>query len=348
MGFSKRLIFINRAYTYKHNKEDFIMKTAFRQGIVRYQQDPNGSPQYIVVSANDDRYLDLVVQPDPCVITFAHGSANYTIEEVHPVVRAWGPFQPQGETQYLFWDIDTLSGQLSRGYTLLAPFTGPTAPTNPRKDQHWFNVTTTQMKVWSGESWVTKIRVFAGRYGQNAVFAPQFLGSQIGDTSKGVSGTILFDDRLKPLRAADQTFLTTETNFQVLTAGNNTHSEIRFESLLTYVQAAEYIPAYSAVSLATRGTIMLARYTNTNLIINGIVSEDMFISDISRLITSGVVYNEQWNFPADKVGKPLFCGITGEITLTPPPSGVVQMIGTIDSRKSINVAIQAPIYYAAK
>lgn len=324
------------------------MKTAFRQGIIRYQSDPNGTPQYLVVSANDDRYLDLNVSPDPTVITFAHGSANYTIEEVHSVIHAWGPFQPVGETQYLYWDIDTLSGQLSRGFTLLAPFVGPTAPAKPRQDQHWFNSTAMQMKVWSADSWVTKIRVFAGVYGDNAIIRPQFLGSQIGDTTKGVSGTILFDDRLKPLRAADQSFLTTETNFQIQTAGNNTHSAIRFEALLTYVKAAEYIPEFSAVSLVAKDTVMLGRPTNTDLIINGIVAEDMFMGDVSRLITSGIVYNEQWKFPSDKVGKPLFCGESGQITLNPPQSGVIQMIGTIDSNKSINVSIQAPVYYVAQ
>lgn len=324
------------------------MKTAFRQGIIRYQADANGAPQYLVVSANDDRYLDLNVQPDPCVITFAHGDANYTIEETKQVVRAWGPFNPLGETQYLFWDIDTLTGVLTRGYTLLPPFVGPTEPSNPKLDQHWFNLTENKMKVWNGNAWNTRIRVFAGVYGDNAIIRPQFLGSQIGDKTPGVSGTILFDDRLKPLRATDNSFLTTETNFRIKTADNNTHSQIQFETLLTYVKAAEYIPAYSCVSVAAAGTVMLGRYTNTDLIVNGVVAEDMFVGDVSRLITSGIVFNEQWNFQSNQIGKPLFCGETGQITLMPPPSGVVQMVGTVDSNKTINVSIQAPVYYVAK
>jgi hypothetical protein len=321
------------------------MKIAFRQGIVRYQQDPNGHPEYLIKASNDDRYLELNVQPDPCVITFAHGAANYTIEEVKPVNHAWGPFQPIGETQFLYWDIDTISGQLSRGYTLVPPFVGPIAPSTPALDQHWFDLTTNQMKVWSGESFTVRIRVFAGKYDSNGIINAQFLGSQIGDNSLGVSGTILLDDRLRPLRAIDQTFLTTETNFQIAAAGNNTHSEIRFESLLTYVRAAEYIPQYSCVSFAAMDTVKLGSYINVDSLINGIVSEDMFLGDVSRLITSGVVYNEQWNFPTDKIGKPLFCGDTGQITLIPPLYGVVQSIGNIDSQKSISVNIQAPLYY---
>lgn len=324
------------------------MKTAFRQGIIRYQSDPNGTPQYLLASANDDRYLDLNVQPDPVVITFAHGAVNYTIEETKSVVRAWGPFQPNGKTQWLFWDIDTLTGVLSRGFTEVLPFTGPTEPANPQKDQHWFNVTLKQMKVWSGQSWVTRIRVFAGVYSDNAIIQPQFLGSQIGDRTESVSGSILFDDQLKPLRASDQTFLTTETNFQLKAAGNNTHSEIRFESLLSYVKAAEYIPKFSCVSSVAMGTVMLGRYSNTDLIVNGLVTEDMFIGDVSRLITSGIIHNEQWNWPTDKIGKALFCGETGQITLTPPPFGVIQMIGTVVSNKTINISIQSPVYYIAK
>ena len=323
------------------------MKTAFRQGIIRYQADSNGAPQYLVVSANDDRYLDLNVQPDPCVITFAHGNSNYTIEETKPVIRAWGPFQPKAETQYLYWDIDTLTGVLTRGYTVHAPFVGPTAPKHPKRDQHWFDLDSNKMKVYSGHSWVIKIRVFAGVYDDNAIVRSQFLGSQVGNKSQGVSGTILFDDQLKPLRAADGSFLTTETNFHIQSAGNNTHSQIQFETLLTYVKAAEYIPSYSCVSIAAAGTVMLGRYTNTKLIINGIVTEDMYMGDVSRLITTGVVFNEQWNFPSNSIGKPLFCGETGQITLTPPTSGVVQMIGTVESQKTINVSIQAPVYYVA-
>lgn len=324
------------------------MKTAFRQGIIRYQADHDGTPNYIVISANDDRYLDLNVQPDPCVITFAHGAVNYTIEETHTITRAWGPFQPLGETQYLFWDIDTLSGILTRGYTNLRPFVGPAAPTNPNRDQHWFNTTDMQMKIWQGTAWITKIRVFAGVYGDNAIFQSQFLGSQIGDNTPGVSGSILFDDRLTPLRAADHTFLTTETHFQVKTAGNNTHSELHFESIISHVRAAEYIPAYSCVSNVAMGTVKLGRYADTDHLINGIVAEDMFLGDVSRLITSGIVYNAQWHYPSEVIGKPLFCGPTGQITLTPPPSGVVQMIGSVDSHKTISVNIQAPIYYEPK
>jgi hypothetical protein len=324
------------------------MKTAFRQGIIRYQSDPNGTPQYLVVSANDDRYLDLNVQPDPVVITFAHGDTNYTIEETQTVIRAWGPFQPHGETQFLYWDIDTLSGNLTRGYTTVMPFVGPVDPKHPVLNQHWFDTKKHMMKVWNGNAWITRIRVFAGVYGSNAIIQPQFLGSQIGDNTAGVSGQILFDDQLKPLRKADQCFLTTETNFQIKAAGNNTHSAMRFEALLAYVKAAEYIPAYSCVSMVAPGTVMLGKYTNTDFIINGIVSEDMFIGDVSRMITSGIVFNQQWSWPSDKIGHALFCGLTGEITLTPPSSGISQMVGTVASNKSINVSIQAPVYFMNK
>jgi hypothetical protein len=324
------------------------MKIAFRQGIIRYQSDRDGKPEYLVKSSNDGRYLDLNVRPDPCVITFAQGSTNYTIEETKQVVHAWGPFQPIGQTQYLYWDIDTISSILTRGFTILALFVGPTVPTNPQQDQHWFDLTSNRMKVWNGYSWIERIRLFAGTYDSTAIILPMFLGSQIGDNTQDVSGIILKDDQLVPLRKNDRTFLTSETNIQITSASNNTHSAIRFESLLTYVKAAEFIPSYSCVSFAASSTVMLGRYTNTTTLINGIVTEDMYIGDVSRLVTSGVVFNEQWNFPTDKIGKPLFCGRTGQITLEVPPSGVVQMIGHIDSNKTINLSIQSPVYYSAR
>jgi hypothetical protein len=295
------------------------MKITFRQGIIRYQSDSTNLPTYLVKSSLNGSFIDLQVIPDPCVLTFAHGNANYTIEEVKSVQHAWGPFQPTGQTQYLYWDIDLFSGRLTRNFTLLKPLTGPIAPNTPQNDQHWFDTSTTTM--------------------------PQALGSQVGLNNRpSSSGTILLDDQLKPLRGSDQTFLTTETNFQISSASNNPNTALRIESLITYVKAAEYIPMYSVVSIVAPDTVMLGRYANQALV-HGIVAEDLFVGDVTRLITSGKVYNEQWNFPVSVIGKPLFCGATGQLTLTPPPSGVVQMVGTVDSQKTINVSIQAPVYY---
>ena len=324
------------------------MKIAFRQGIIRYKSDVNNLPNYLVKSSLNGSFIDLIVAPDPTVLTFAHGKANYTIEEVTPVSHAWGPFQPNGQTQFLYWDIDTFSGKLTRSFTLLAPLTGPIAPNTPAVDQHWFDTSTTTMKVWNGQAWVVRIRLFAGIYSHDAIIIPQPLGSQIGlNNYQGTSGMILLDDQLSPLRASDQTFLTSETNFHVGATSNNPNSSLRFETINNFVKAAEYIPGYSVVTLVASDTVMLGRYAN-NALVHGIVTEDMFIGDVARLTTNGIVYNEQWNFQSTVIGKPLFCGDTGQITLTPPPFGEIQMVGTVDSNKTINVSIQAPVYYIAQ
>jgi hypothetical protein len=326
------------------------MKNTFRQGIIRFQSDINNQPQYLTKSALNGTYVDLNVSPDPCIITFAHGNSNYTIQEIKYVNNAWGPFQPLGMTQYLYWDIDTLTGLLSRNYTLIPPVTSSIAPVLPEINTHWFDADSTTMKVWNGVSWVTKIRVFAGIYDSNAILIHKSLGSQVGLEVACETGTILFDDMLKPLRTNDFTFMTTETNLHISSASNNPASSIKFESLLNYVKASEYIPAYSVVSFvatsdAEPGSVMLGRYTNTSSQVHGVVVEDMFLGDVALLIRSGIIQNEQWNFNSVDIGKPLFCGITGEITIVPPQIGVVQIIGNIDSNKSINVNIQSPTYY---
>jgi hypothetical protein len=153
------------------------MKITFRQGIIRYQSDSTNLPTYLVKSSLNGSFIDLQVIPDPCVLTFAHGNANYTIEEVKSVQHAWGPFQPTGQTQYLYWDIDLFSGRLTRNFTLLKPLTGPIAPNTPQNDQHWFDTSTTTMRIWNGMSWVAKIRLFAGTYSHDAIIIPQALGS---------------------------------------------------------------------------------------------------------------------------------------------------------------------------
>lgn len=320
------------------------MKTAFRQGIYRFQKDPDGTPNYLLKSANDNRYIDLNVNPDPCVILFAHGTVNYKIEETKYVKKAWGPFQPLGQTQYLYWDIDTYSGQLTRGFTSLEPFVSRTPPDLIRDDQHWFDLKTNKMMCWNGETWIEKIRVFAGVYNDSAMIHMQPEGSQVGlDNIRGVAGAILFDSRLRPVRTEEKLFLTTETNFHVKSANHNADSSIKFEGIQNYVKAAEFIPEFSCVSYAAHGVVKLANTVEKRMV-NGIVTEDMFKDDLSRIITAGIIYNEQWNFSTENIGKPVFCGNTGEITLTPPVTGMVQIVGHVETAKEIVVNILTPFF----
>lgn len=320
------------------------MKISFRQGIVRYQADPNGTPQFLSKSSNDGMYIDLRVEPDPTVLTFAHGKTNYSIEETVTVKKAWGPFLVANQTEYLYWDIDKMTGVLTRGTTLWLPITGAESPGDPELDQHWFDTTSTSMRVWTGVDWSSRIRLFAGAFISASTIVPAHIGTQADLDTPGVSGKILFDDTMHPIHSADTTFLTTETVFRVSGKTNSPNSALTFEPLLNFVTASEFIPQYFVVTVVAENTVALCRSTDLKLA-HGIVTEDMYTSDVSRLISGGLVHNELWTFQPTDIGRPLFSGLTGELTLNPPSHGSVQMIGSVVSRNNIMVNIGAPIFH---
>lgn len=332
------------------------MKITFRQGIIRHPTQLTG-PDWIQKTSLSGTSVDLnVVQDEPVIITFAHYSANYLFEEAHSVVGAWGsdivgsvngPLTASGQTQYLFWDVDLATGQLTRGWTLVPPVVSPEPPVNPAPDTHWFDTTQTRMRVFRqpnpqiAGNWQDKIRVFAAVYDSNSQLIPYQIGTQVGiEGDIWGAGNIILGANNKPLRQSDGTFANTESNLIVYqTSGQN----VKFDMALVYAQADEEIPKFSLVSFKPNRRIGLASYLNTNTFISGLIVENLYQDEVGQIITNGVVRNEQWNWTPSQINKPLFCGITGEISLTPPQVGVSQQIGFVYDQDSIYVNLFPPI-----
>lgn len=326
------------------------MKLPFRQGIVRYQTDVANTPTFLQRATNGD-FVDLIVSPDPTIITIAHGNANYTIEESYTVRNAWGPFQTSGQTQYLYWDIDLLTGNLSRGASLYSPVSQATEPVAPLHDQHWFDTSTMTMKVWYHPvgsiipgKWLTKIRLFAGVYSSGGIIEPYNKGSHVGSTIPCFSGYLLKDHLGQPLRANDGTFLTTESQLYVTNAPNPSYP-IKVETILLYAKASEYIPKFSLVTLTGGNTMHLGRSSMTDLQLTGIVNEEYYPGEVGVIIRVGVVSNDQWTFAPADIGKPFFCGPTGELSLTAPTSGFVQQCGIVTDKDQVYMDIKQPLYW---
>ena len=66
-----------------------MAQLTFRQGIVRYQTDTANNP---TILKKNGAYIDLIVSPDPTVLTFAHFAVDYLFDELLSVSQAWGPF----------------------------------------------------------------------------------------------------------------------------------------------------------------------------------------------------------------------------------------------------------------
>ena len=315
------------------------MKVTFRQGIARYQTDVGANATFLQKSTTGG-YVDLIVAPDPTIIVFAHKSATYVFEEVKTVKNAWGPISGP-VTKYLYWDVNLLTGELTRGITTLSPIHSGVAPQTPAVGQHWFDSINTVMKVWEAPGrWVEKVRVFAGYVTSGSVIKPYGIGSQVGIVGDFEVGNIIFDAYYKPLRQSDGSFLTTATAMSVPSMSTR---RISFETEVTYLMANEPIAKHQLVKVLPGRKCALAQSIDPKSRVLGISMENMTIGEITPVITYGLIRDSAWNWPQDKIGKPLFVSGSGELTLTNVQQGVHQKVGMIYDTDAIFIRIEPAI-----
>lgn len=314
------------------------MLLSFRQGIARYQTDTLATATFLQRSPGTGDFIDLIVAPDPTIIVFAHKSANYVVEELRTITQAWGPISGSG-TLYLYWDVNLLTGELTRGITTLPPIISAVPPATPANDQHWFDTDQTTMRVWSGK-WIDKVRVFAGYLTSGSIIRPYSLGSQVGIAGEFEGGSIVLDAYNKPLRQSDGTFVTSTTSLVIVNGGAN---RVKFETEIMGGMAVEPLPKFSLVQVRPGRRLVLARHTDYMSRIAGIVTEDVWTNEVAYVITDGLIRNEQWSWPTNKIGRPIFCGPHGQITTTPPTSGVLQIAGFVHDVDTIYLNVYQPI-----
>lgn len=308
------------------------MKLTFRQGIARYQKDGYGNATFLQRST-DGQFVNLVVSPISTVIIFAQRDATYVVEEAKSVQNAWGPFNDTA-TKYLYWDVNLLTAELTRGFTLYPPLYSATAPDAPIADQHWFDTVDQIFRVWNGQTWVEKIRCFAGTITSGSLIHPYPIGTQAGLIGDFEGGHIVLDAYGNPLRQRNPNdpphvnarFVTSVTWLNIVGTSN---AHTRLESLLLSGQAAEEMGKFSLIQMRPGRRLVLARSSDHTSRVAGIILEDLNESETGVVVTTGLVKNEQWAWPEAAVNRPLFCGMTGQVTLTPPSYGVVQQIGFV-------------------
>lgn len=329
------------------------MKVNFRQGIIRYPTNLSG-PSFLQKTSLSASAVDLVISPEPVVLTFAHNTANYLLEEVRSITGAWGggavgtangPL-PLNQACYLYWDVNLATAELTHGWTLIPPIVTSNEPASPEHDTHWFDTQATKMRVYrkpaTGEGyWQDKVRLFAAKHESSGLITPMPIGSQVGIKDGNWStGNIILGANNKPLKQSDGTFVTTESDLIIYqTSGQN----VKFDMALVFAQAAEEIPKFFLVTFLPDRRVGLASSTNLNSFVSGIVVEDLYEDDVGQIITNGVVRNEQWNWTPEQINKPLFCGPSGQISLTPARVGVVQQVGFVYDQDSIYLNLFPPI-----
>lgn len=323
------------------------MKIAFRQGIIRYQSEPNGLPTFLKKSGGGSS-LDLIVSPDPTIVTMAYRSANYLHEESATVLKAWSGLQ-SGVSYWLYIDIDMVTAQRTFGYTLYEPSYGTKPPTGVPEDYHWFDVVSHTMKVWNGISWSERIRVFLAQYEAGSIIKASGFGSQVNINTSNDAGFILFDSDGYPVRKNHNRktfeFVTTSSIFTSVTAKS---INLTLDAICTTVRALEPIPAFSLVARTVSETGQSGiKVADSKIGPNhsiGLVQEDFFANEVGIITQSGYIHNEQWSF-SETPGTILFLGLNGQLTSNPPQTGFIQIVGEVVSVNSIKLDLQQPVRY---
>jgi len=322
------------------------MRTNFRQGLISFQKD-NGSAIFLHPSQTSG-FVAHVISPTPTVATAAHGSSDYLMHFDRAVDAAWGPVTP-GTNNYLFWDIDLLTAEVTYGITLLPLIVSALEPTK-QHDQHWFDLTTTTMKVWNAarNKWQVKARVFAGTVlnGNTNQLVHQLQGTQVALDVPGNPGFIMRDSMLQPLRQSNGEFLTDDTPVRVETTVGTSGVLVQPVNRIVPVRAGENIPAMSLVYFSDDDTVRLAS-SNPALIPArvpvGIILESLAQGDVGHMAPFGEITHDQWDF-ANHAGEPLYVDYNGQLTLTRPAGLMAYRAGFVKNRNTVLLGIDAETF----
>jgi hypothetical protein len=311
----------------------------FRQGIYEH----GGKKAFLSLTPYG---VNINADDSPVIVNLAHGNSNYLVIEDENVISAWKTL-PHKVTSWLYWDINLSTGKKTYGSTQIDPFTdvgyGNILPPKPVKGQHFFYVPENKMKYYSGRSWKTVVRVFAGVVIFNGRVEGYDTGSQIRRHVKCHSGYILFNTDGTPIKKSGNEFTTTESH---LSPQNDHENEYKIADVEIEGSAVEPIPKFHCVNFKGPKKYGLASRLSPNQPCVG-VSISRFHKDKSgRVLNYGVVKNKSsWNFNAPS-GSPVWVGDHGEVTDAVPQLVSMQNIGYVVDPSTIFVDIKAPIKFS--
>lgn len=298
------------------------MKLPFRQGIVRCQTDLSNNPSFLQKVSTG---VNLLTTNGPLVLSFTHGGTEYSHTENSIISNAWTAIFQPSVTYILYIDLDVLTGERTFGFTSKPFTTGPTAPTSPENDQHWFDSINFKMKVWnqSVSSWVEKIRIFVARVVNSTIEYTYPIGnSQVGISRNAgtlstyfPSGRILYADGGAAVRKVSGEFFTSEDKFYV---GGSRIDAIRLESNVIEAIADQNISAFSIVRFNNLGKIVLANYADIGNTIVAIVTGDVLVGQAESVIIQGAVTNPLWKNAGWSINDKLWVKDNGEIVNQDP------------------------------
>ena len=290
----------------------------FRQGIISYPS-AGGVQKFLIQSG---RNVTLNADNGVIDVAFAHRSTNYLHTESVTIPSAWNDI-PTTNVVWLYWDIDTLTGIRTFGYTDLEPYAQNSAPLTPEVGQHWFDTAAMFMKVWTGVRWQEVIRVFAAEYDPAGntftsvsilSTSQRFDGTQIGVQGESyITGRILTDNTGRAIRSHTGEFFTTEDEFFI---NGSPITAVRLESNVLTARCGTAIAKNQVVTFVDFDTVEASSYNDLQVSAIAMAVADVQRGDVGTFIVQGVVTDPDWNWPI--VGAPLWTLEGGTLVATDP------------------------------
>jgi hypothetical protein len=305
------------------------MQVPYIQGILKGQTALPGNARLFLQM--DGAYVDIYVTDQKLLATTAHKTRNYLLDEPYNVSHAWGPLPTTGNA-WLYWDINTATAAVSRGFTTTAPQYGPLMPLTVTNGLHYFNTTEKVMYYGYDGAWVPKIRVFAGHV-LNLAVEPWPFASQVGLATPSSAGYIVYGLSGRGVQdPLDGTFINSANGFKVIVGGFD--NVVSLDAEQEYTLAAEPIPAGSFVAIQAPGALVVAD-PDLDRWASGYVRQATGTGLPAHVVSSGVVINDQFDFDDEDIGKLLWLDSGGAVTTSRPFNSIAQAVGVVRGHKSL-------------
>jgi hypothetical protein len=324
------------------------MRIPYSQGV--YKGAVSGQDLIYLEIEGGGEAINIHAAETSLVAVICHRDRNYLIEERGHVDLAWIGLVDNID-YWLYWDVNIVTGRVTRGWTVLEPVVANVAPGQGLQveDQHWFDTVTKTTFVWTKVStgpdvfeWKEKIRVFAGRYDNGTTIVPYPFETQGDQNDEVEAGYILYNAGGNAIKDQTTRFVTTSSPLSVKLASMGDVPDAEFpvnlDAAIQYAVASESIPAFSMVSPSTVNHIQLADFTLGQFAI-GMTVHDMSIDEDARIYSNGFIQNGDWNFAEVDFGKTLYLGDAGAVTLT-RPAGNPQIVGQVVWTDTIQLGIK--------
>ena len=309
------------------------MRIPHTQGIIKTQHDESNRPSFLRLNGT---YVSFIADSASTLMAFADGNVNYLVEEKVTVATAWGPIQ-SGVKQYLYWNVDRVTGTVTRGICTNDVVVSSIAPNGAVDGDHWFDLSANKMKVYRNGFWRIVYRVFAGMVSETGQLTMRQTGCQVGAGGTVNGGYILLDMDMRPIRASDGRLVTTDENLRVNIGSYS--DPISLEGSTVAMSADEVMPAYTFVAMSRFGAVSAASHLSGKYAI-GFIDVPVVAGDVVTVRAGGYVKNEAWNFQANMAGQPVYLGENGTIVFDRPLEPTCQILGWVVDVNTLCVSLK--------